>query len=285
MIYSVGYVNTTKFNSDIYYCGYSPKHDAVIFLSPHMLSNYTKFRIHTEQVSFIIERYFNQDINDEILKTFSKTITPPPSTRLPDREINKVTKSIQCRINLKLRLKDNLKHFKIGKEYSLYCMNSTTKKFISKIVFIEYNNETLLFEYANNDLLFLDNKHNIKYSILIETEPEQTYYDVDVYCQLCSEHDESWGFPKDMQPVSATLNTKWTYNEILQDILYQRDVKLKNTIPRPSTGDVDNEYAPRFTIKDIDKIFDEERRNHGSNPLDSINRMYRKLLALKEKGI
>lgn len=47
----------------------------------------------------------------------------------------------------------------------------------------------------------------------------------------------------------------------------------------------DKEHLPRFSIKDIDKIFDDERRNHGTNPIDSINRMYRKLLALKEKGV
>lgn len=47
-----------------------------------------------------------------------------------------------------------------------------------------------------------------------------------------------------------------------------------------------SEYdIPKFSIKDIDTIFDLERNNHGTNPIDSINRMYRKFLLLKEKGV
>jgi len=92
--------------------------------------------------------------------------------------------------------------------------------------------------------------------------------------------------PVYIDDVTSNNTNQMVYNVTwIKDCVFQPDIFNEPMPLKPELTEYDRESIPQFSIKDIDKIFDDERRNHGSNPIDSINRMYRKLLALKEKGV
>lgn len=60
------------------------------------------------------------------------------------------------------------------------------------------------------------------------------------------------------QPTLVSINGKWENQNPIENHLF-------------------------YSIDDIEKVLDHERISHGSNPLDSINRIYKRLLSLKDK--
>lgn len=86
-------------------------------------------------------------------------------------------------------------------------------------------------------------------------------------------------------------------------VLYDAEIQVKNGmktrvhgidsafISKPNNPDLvkktneeTDDYSPIFSINTVEKILDHERLNHGTDPLASINRIYRKLISLKESN-
>ena len=84
-------------------------------------------------------------------------------------------------------------------------------------------------------------------------------------------------------------------------VLYDAEIQVKNGMKTRIHG-IDSAFVSKpnaklvkktsdefddglsFSITEIEKILDHERLNHGSDPLTSINRIYRKMIALKENA-
>lgn len=143
---------------------------------------------------------------------------------------------------------DNVKTFKAGTEYSLFDEKAGTDSYVGKIIYKGYN--------ARHKALIFDCPYKLK----------GTEYD------LRYEEDRAC--------------SSFSVDRINQDgfkiMLPDEENSPEGYFEKTPMTESEFERLPLFSIRDIDKIFDEERRNHGTNPVDSINRMYRKLLALKD---
>ena len=191
-------------------------------------------------------------------------VKPGMSTRLrmiDSSFVEKVIYSIALRFASNRSIAHNLKYFKVGEEYTIFDCNQNPEALIGKITYKGFNHRNLA--------LIFDSIYDLQGK------------EYDIRFSEVSEDGKSGSCTS----LSFDLIEQAKDRPIIQPDEEGQPYTIGEPMPvKTPMSEYDMDRIKRFSILDIDKIFDDERRNHGTNPIDSINRMYRKLLALKERG-